>query len=190
MDSPALEMVFHFQTDFPRNTKWSLRKIQNCSCKQIDQQLGISKFRKVFDCPHRSLVEMNPSEGLIEDEIISINVTINPTLNGQNLINYLFEFEDFLFFLEFNLEIVDFDPFLCILRDDLFPTSISDNDPPVQPILVFNPYFNKILLKLECVSPFIEIVKSEILLESRKVSCFLIKFRPNEINEYLVRFLS
>lgn len=186
MDSTALEITFHFQTDIPHNTKWNLRKIQQCSCKQIDQPLGISKFRKVFDCAHRNLIQMSPVEGIVEDEIISINVIINYILNGRNLINYLFELENLFIFLEFNLNIVEFDPFLCILKEDLLPISISDNDPPVQPIWVFNPYFNQISLKLDCVSPNITIEKSEILLQSQEISCFLIKFRPNEIKEYLV----
>lgn len=190
LDSPPLEIVFHFQTDISKSTKWSLRKIQQCSCKHIDQPIGISKFRKVFDCAHRNLIQMNPSDGTIEDEIISISVVIDFILNGRNQIIYLWDFEDVAIFLEFNLNIVEFDPFLCILKDDLLPTNIADNDPPAQPIWVFNPYFNTISLRLECDAPYIILVKSEVTLSSREISSFLVKFRPNEIKKYEVSITS
>lgn len=191
LDSPSLEITFHLQSsDIPSKTavKWNLKKVQQCSCKQIDQPIGISKFRKVFDCVHRNLIQINPSEGTVEcDEIISINVIINYILDGRNQISYFLEFDDLKIILEFNLNIVEFDPFLCILKDELFPVNIADNDPPVQAIWVFNPYFNTISMKLECVSPYIILVKSELVnLQSREISSFLVKFMPNEIKEYIV----
>ncbi|GBP42851.1 Cilia- and flagella-associated protein 65 [Eumeta japonica] len=70
--------------------EWRLRRRKLCDCQMVEVQIGTSLYEMRHDaCPHRRLVELNPSEGIVtKDEPVLLCLEVNYSLEGKNTLCY------------------------------------------------------------------------------------------------------
>lgn len=91
-DYEPMTIVWHVKTveEDSLPVEYSLKREKICECPMVPMQVGLNIFKKVYDCPHRKLIEMKPTAGVITGtgtDTIELNFQYN--IEGSHCVVYL-----------------------------------------------------------------------------------------------------